>query len=74
MASGYVDKDGHTKLFLTGDEEVQVSWSPLVDVELGRGTGANAGRTYIGLRRTDGTQVFLSVDTGTTLVVSTTRP
>ena len=53
---------------------VTFQWAVGVDAQLVRGSGANASRTAIALRRTDGTRVYLSVDTGTTLVVSTTAP
>jgi hypothetical protein len=48
-----------------------------IDIEAGFGRGvqaANVLRTYIKLKRTDGTTVYVSVDTGTTVVASTTRP
>lgn len=45
-----------------------------IEAGFGRGTGANISRTFAFLTRTDGTRVYLSVDTGTTLVVSATHP
>lgn len=44
-----------------------------VDAAFGRGE-TSTGRTYIRLRRTDGTNVYLSVNTGTTLTVSSSKP
>ena len=48
-------------------------WDVNVDAALGRGV-ANSARTYLKLRRTDGTIVYIYVDTGTTVVCSTTQP
>lgn len=45
----------------------------LVDAAFGRGT-TDADRTYVRLKRSDGVSVYLYVDTGTTLVVSATKP
>lgn len=54
--------------------EVLTEWDPgTVDAALGRGV-VDTDRTYLRLRRSDGTSVYLYVDTGTTLVVSTTQP
>jgi len=44
-----------------------------VDVTLGRGT-TDTDRTFIALRRSDGTKVYIYVDTGTTVVCSATHP
>lgn len=44
-----------------------------VDAAFGRGT-TDTDRTYVRLKRSDGTSVYLYVDTGTTLTVSTTAP
>jgi hypothetical protein len=40
---------------------------------LGRGV-TDTDRTYIRLKRSDGTSVYIYVDTGTTVVCSTTKP
>ena len=52
---------------------VKVQFAPLVFAEIGRGT-TDTDRTYIALTRSDGTKMYLYVDTGTTLTVSTTHP
>lgn len=70
---GYVATDGKTRYFLGTGDTVVFQWAPNVDVELIRGV-ADTDRTAIALRRSDGTKVFLFVDTGTTLTVSTTAP
>lgn len=53
--------------FETGDDGVAV------DAAFGRGA-TDTDRTYVRLKRSDGTSVYLYVDTGTTLTVSTTAP
>lgn len=52
---------------------VLVEWEAGVDAALVRGV-TDTDRTAVKLRRSDGTAVYLYVDTGTTLVVSTTAP
>lgn len=52
---------------------VTFQWATGVDAQLVRGT-TDTDRTAIALRRSDGTRVYLYVDTGTTLVVSATAP
>lgn len=49
------------------------SFSPTVEAAIGRGV-VNTARTYLRLTRTDGTFVYIYVDTGTTVVCSTTQP
>lgn len=48
-------------------------FAPGVDAGFGRGA-TDTDRTYVKLCRSDGTPVYLYVDTGTTLTVSTTKP
>lgn len=57
---------------IAGTENI-VTWDTGVDAALGKGV-ANAARTYLRLRRTDGTNVYIYVDTGTTVVCSTSQP
>ncbi len=52
---------------------VTFRWANNVDAQLIRGE-TDTDRTAIALRRSDGTRVYLYVDTGTTLVVSATAP
>lgn len=52
---------------------VTVEWETGVDAALIRGV-TDTDRTAVRLRRSDGTAVYLYVDTGTTLVVSATAP
>ncbi len=73
MAGGFVDNSGNVKLQLKNAEKVTVEWASGVDAEIIRGA-TDTDRTAIALRRSDGTKVYLYVDTGTTLVVSTTAP
>lgn len=49
------------------------SGSTPIEAGFGRGV-TDADRTFLYLKRSDGTRVYLYVDTGTTLVVSTTKP
>jgi hypothetical protein len=70
---GFVATDGKTKYFLGTGDTVVFQWAAGVDVELIRGV-TDTDRTAIALRRSDGTKVYLYVDTGTTLVVSATAP
>lgn len=51
-----------------------LEWAENIDAGFTRGSGANVSRTVLKLRRTDGTAVYISVDTGTTVVCSTTAP
>lgn len=44
-----------------------------VEAGFGRGT-ADADRSFVFLKRSDGVRVYLYVDTGTTLTVSATHP
>jgi len=44
-----------------------------IDAAFGRGA-TDTDRTYVRLKRSDGVSVYLYVDTGTTLVVSATKP
>ena len=48
-------------------------WDVNVDLAMGRGV-ADSDRTYLALRRSDGTKVYIYVDTGTTVVCSATQP
>lgn len=43
------------------------------EASMGRGV-TSTSRTYVKLCRTDGTPVYISVDTGTTVVCSTAQP
>lgn len=69
------DDDGsETYLAQGGGSEFaarKIEWDTNVDAEIRRGTTSTA-RTGLKLRRTDGTAVYISVDTGTTVVCSTT--
>lgn len=50
-------------------------WDVNIDSALGRGVGTvGSNLTYLQLRRTDGTKVYIYVDTGTTVVCSATQP
>lgn len=54
--------------------EVVTEWDAgTVDAALGRGV-TDTDRTYLRLRRSDGTSVYIYVDTGTTVSCSTTQP
>lgn len=53
--------------------EVIFQFAPGVTAGFGRGA-TDLDRTYLFIRRSDGTKMFLFVDTGTTLSVSTTKP
>lgn len=58
----------------SGIERV-TEWALNVDAAMGRGVGTvGANLTYVQLRRTDGTKVYIYVDTGTTVVCSATQP
>jgi L-ascorbate metabolism protein UlaG (beta-lactamase superfamily) len=72
--SAKTSESGVTVVDVGANGVVQFQWATGVDAQLVRGSGANVGRTAIALRRTDGTRIYLSVDTGTTLVVSATAP
>lgn len=72
----------------TGDEKILANeasafagveriteWDKNVDSALGRGVGTvGTANTYLSLRRTDGTKMYIYVDTGTTVVCSATQP
>lgn len=71
--------DGTNKMLASGGgselSENITEWALNVDAALGRGTGVvGANLSYLQLRRTDGTKVYVYVDTGTTVVCSATRP
>lgn len=65
--------NGNTIVEVGATQTVTFQWAPNVDAQLVRGV-VDTDRTAIALRRSDGTRVFLFVDTGTTLVVSATAP
>lgn len=65
--------DGDTLVQVGATNTVTFQWASGVDAQLVRG-GTDTDRTAVALRRSDGTRVYLYVDTGTTLVVSTTAP
>lgn len=69
--------DGTEKFVADGNNsEVQeriTEWEPDVDAALGRGA-TDTSRSYLRLRRSDGTSVYIYVDTGTTVSCSTTKP
>ncbi len=74
--------DGTTTALATGGgsetSELKVEFDRtdaggIIDAAIGRGS-VDTDRTYLRLRRSDGTSVYLYVDTGTTLTVSTTAP
>ncbi len=56
--------------------EVRVVFADGSEIGFGESQGAAAAsrHTYVKLTRADGTDVYLSVDAGTTLDVSATRP
>lgn len=58
-----------------GSENAESIWSfaPTVDAAIGRGA-TNTNRSYLRLNRSDGVSVYIYVDTGTTVLCSTTRP
>ena len=64
---------GDTVVKVGSTQTVTFEWASGVDAQLVRGT-TDTDRTAVALRRSDGTKVYLYVDTGTTLVVSTTAP
>lgn len=57
----------------SGNQERIVEWGSGIDLAMGRGA-TDTDRTYLRLRRSDGTSVYIYVDTGTTVVCSTTKP
>lgn len=65
----YLGDDGN------GESTSENIWrfAPTVDAAIGRGA-TDTDRTYLRLNRTDGTSVYIYVDTGTTVVCSTTKP
>jgi len=69
--------DGTEKFVADGnDSENQeriTEWALNVDAAMGRGA-TDTDRTYLRLRRSDGTSVYIYVDTGTTVSCSTTKP
>lgn len=68
--------DGTTEIVAAPDsaaKSVKVTFATNVDAEIGRGA-TDADRTYIALRRSDGTKVYIYVDTGTTVLCSATKP
>lgn len=75
--------DGSAKFLAAGggsetDGEFGVIFDELasgavVEAGFGRGT-VDTDRTCVYLKRSDGTKIYLYVDTGTTLVVSATHP
>lgn len=65
--------DGDIVYLMDTAATVTFQWANGVDAQLVRGT-TDTDRTAIALRRSDGTRVYLYVDTGTTLVVSATAP
>lgn len=56
-----------------GGCERVTEWDVNVVAALGRGV-ADTDRTYLQLCRSDGTKVYIYVDTGTTVVCSATQP
>lgn len=58
-----------------GSEVADVTWEFAENVDIGftRGT-ADTDRTALKLRRSDGTLVYIYVDTGTTVLCSATHP
>lgn len=73
-AYGNAVSDGvNTLVVVPPTGTVTFQWATGVDAQLIRGV-TDADRTCLSLRRSDGTRVYLYVDTGTTLVVSTTAP
>lgn len=58
-----------------GSETADVTWEFEEGVDIGftRGT-TDTSRTALKLRRSDGTEVYIYVDTGTTVVCSATHP
>lgn len=72
-AFAITELDGDTVVKVGSTQTVTFEWASGVDAQLVRGT-TDTDRTAVALRRSDGTKVYLYVDTGTTLVVSTTAP
>lgn len=69
-----VVNDGvNTKVIVPPTGTVTFEWASGVDAQLVRGT-TDTDRTALAIRRSDGTRIYLYVDTGTTLVVSATAP
>jgi len=66
-----LDNDVVVKLGST--QTVTFEWASGVDAQLIRGT-TDTDRTAIALRRSDGTRVYIYVDTGTTVLCSTSAP
>lgn len=59
----------------SGSENSENIWSfaPTVEAAIGRGA-VDTDRTYLRLMRSDGTNVYIYVDTGTTVLCSTAKP
>lgn len=67
------ETDGDVTVRMDAAATVTFQWASGVDAQLIRGA-TDTDRTAIALRRSDGTRIYLYVDTGTTLVVTTTAP
>ena len=71
------DDEGNVKFIADGggseEAEFVIEFADGVEAAVGRGE-TDEDRTYVRLKRSDGTDVYLYVDTGTTLTVSTTKP
>lgn len=65
----FVGDDGNGE---TTSESV-FRFAPTVTAAFGRGA-TDTDRTYVRLGRSDGTSVYIYVDTGTTVLCSTTKP
>jgi len=82
-AHGSIVDGGTDAFYVRGDlgvgtsspaEKVSVFWDANVDAEIGRGTN-NTNITFLSLRNANGTKCYIYPDpTGTTLMVSTTKP
>jgi hypothetical protein len=78
MFNVHQDDEGNVKIIAQGgssetEGEVIVEFEDGVDAALVRGT-ADTARTALAIRRSDGTRVYIYVDTGTTVVCSATHP
>lgn len=75
MMAAYLkqETDGDVVVRVDSAATVTFQWADGVDAQLVRGA-TDTDRTAVALRRSDGTRVYLYVDTGTTLVVSATAP
>lgn len=72
-AYAITELDNDVVVKLNSAATVTFEWASGVDAQLIRGA-TDADRTALALRRSDGTRIYLYVDTGTTLVVSATAP